>query len=300
LNNTIRRVGVVSFVLVMLSIGAVSRAAREDEAFGRTVTYTGYLEQGGTPVSGRRELGFQLFDSRTGTTRIWPTGSGSSSVEVPVTSGRFVVELGGDGMSSLPASAFSTPELWLQVSVGGVALEDRQRVGTSRHASNGSPAGTVSAWLGTGAEPPDGWAFCEGQTVDSRDPHYTNLWRAIRDNYGDAGDGPGGMFVLPDLRGLFLRGVDGGRGIDPGRELGTQQPSQVGPHTHPVHDPGHSHRTDICRSHGNWTFGGNNWATQTCDWAAPTYQATTGISVQANAGSETRPVNFSVRYIVRL
>lgn len=295
MNNSIRRVGVVSFVLVVLSFGAISRAAREDAAEGRTITYTGYLEQGGSPVNETRELSFRLFESRTGGTPIW-----NGTLMVPVSAGRFVVELGGDDMPSLPSSVFSIPELWLQVSVGGVALGDRQRVGTSRHASNGSPAGTVSAWLGTEPEAPDGWAFCEGQTVDSRDPHYTNLWRAIRDSYGDAGDGPGGMFMLPDLRGLFLRGVDGGRGIDPGRELGTQQPSQVGPHTHPIHDPGHSHRTDICRSHGNWTFGGNNWATQTCDWAAPTYQTTTGISVQANAGSETRPVNFSVRYIVRL
>jgi hypothetical protein len=62
-----------------------------------------------------------------------------------MSAGRFVVELGGAGMSSLPDTAFSTPELWLEVSVGGASLEGRQRVGTSRHAVHARHAEEASS-----------------------------------------------------------------------------------------------------------------------------------------------------------
>ncbi|MGR3485480.1 MAG: tail fiber protein, partial [Paracoccaceae bacterium] len=47
------------------------------------------------------------------------------------------------------------------------------------------------------------------------------LYAAIGTTYG-AGDGST-TFDLPDLRGEFLRGLDGGRGVDPGRTLGSAQ-----------------------------------------------------------------------------
>jgi hypothetical protein len=74
------------------------------------------------------------------------------------------------------------------------------------------PAGTVMAFSGQ----PDkldsmpGWLKCDGRNVSRNS--YPTLWDAIGAIYG--GDG-NPNFALPDLRGMFLRGVDEGVGRDP-------------------------------------------------------------------------------------
>ena len=86
---------------------------------------------------------------------------------------------------------------------------------------------------------------------------------------------------VPDLRGMFLRGLDNGKGIDPGREIGTYQADEVGPHTHPVNLWRHN-------------AGGGGI------WSYPKYDGYDGtIWTRPNSGVETRPKNHSVRYLIR-
>src|ERR1044071_1409110 len=73
----------------------------------------------------------------------------------------------------------------------------------------GMPAGTIIAFGGKTI--PQGWALCDGSAVD-RTMH-ADLFIAIGINFG-SGDGIS-TFNLPDLRGRFIRGVDGGTGRDP-------------------------------------------------------------------------------------
>jgi microcystin-dependent protein len=61
---------------------------------------------------------------------------------------------------------------------------------------------------------------------------YARLFAAIGTVYG-AGDG-GSTFNMPDLRGVFVRGLDNGRGIDSGRGLNSLQMSQNLSHTHGI------------------------------------------------------------------
>lgn len=69
------------------------------------------------------------------------------------------------------------------------------------------PVGTVIAFAGNKA--PKGWLECDGSRY-SKD-EYPDLFDAIGTIHGgDADEG----FYVPDYRGLFLRGVDGGRGKD--------------------------------------------------------------------------------------
>jgi len=70
------------------------------------------------------------------------------------------------------------------------------------------PAGTVSAFAG--ATSPAGYLLCDGGAISRN--IYSDLYAAIGTGYG-AGDGST-TFNLPDLRGEFIRGLDGGRGID--------------------------------------------------------------------------------------
>lgn len=94
--------------------------------------------------------------------------------------------------------------------------------------------GVINSWGGkikvageiifhAGSTPPSGFLAANGQLVSRTT--YANLFAAIGTIHG-AGDGST-TFAVPDLRGEFIRGVDGGRGIDTGRALGSAQAGSV-------------------------------------------------------------------------
>lgn len=80
-----------------------------------------------------------------------------------------------------------------------------------------APVGSVIAFAGSPA--PQGYLTCDGSEY-SRSA-YPSLFSAISTLYG-SGNGST-TFNVPDLRGEFVRGLDDGRGVDPGRVLGTNQ-----------------------------------------------------------------------------
>ena len=74
-----------------------------------------------------------------------------------------------------------------------------------------TPPGSIQPYGGTTA--PDGWLLCNGDPVSQDD--YPDLFDVIGTSFGDGSDGDGDdNFNLPDLRGMFLRGVDNGTGND--------------------------------------------------------------------------------------
>lgn len=75
---------------------------------------------------------------------------------------------------------------------------------------------------------PAGWLKCNGAAVSRT--AFANLFRWIGTHYG-AGDGST-TFNLPDMRGLFPRGWDDGRGVDPGRAFGSFQDMAFQSHVH--------------------------------------------------------------------
>ena len=72
------------------------------------------------------------------------------------------------------------------------------------------PAGMVSPFAGPVEAIPEGWLLCDGSEISRTD--YANLYNAIGVCWG-IGDGTT-TFNLPDLRGIFLRGVSGDSGND--------------------------------------------------------------------------------------
>ncbi|MGJ7527101.1 phage tail protein [Variovorax sp. GB1P17] len=107
--------------------------------------------------------------------------------------------------------------------------------------------------------PPAGYLKRNGAAVSRTT--YARLFAKIGTTYG-AGDGSA-TFNLPDGRGVFDRGLDEGRGLDPGRALGSYQDSANLSHTHGVSDSGHGHSiidpghahgvADPGHAHGAWT-----------------------------------------------
>lgn len=71
------------------------------------------------------------------------------------------------------------------------------------------PVGATLEYAGTVL--PTGFLFCDGAAVSRTT--YANLFTALGISHGQ-GDGVN-TFNLPDYRGVFLRGVDGGAGRDP-------------------------------------------------------------------------------------
>lgn len=76
--------------------------------------------------------------------------------------------------------------------------------------------------------PPAGWLACNGAAISRT--AFASLFARIATQYG-AGDGAT-TFNVPDMRGLFPRGFDDGRGVDPGRVFGSFQDMALHLHAH--------------------------------------------------------------------
>lgn len=156
-----------------------------------------------------------------------------------------------------------------------------------------TPAGEVSAFARTTA--PDGWMVCDGAIVSRTT--YARLFAAIGTTFG-AGNGTT-TFRLPDLRGEFIRGADGGRGVDAGRGFGTFQDSENKAHNHPVSDPGHDHVVRRTGNDGNFGIFDQIPGDTGPYWESKTNKATTGITISSSGATESRPRNIALLYCIR-
>ncbi len=138
-----------------------------------------------------------------------PTPNISAIVDITSTSQGFVMPR----MTSIQRKAIAVPIAGLQVydtNLKGIYIYD----GAKWDCAN-NPAGTVDYFANVTA--PNGYLECNGQSVSTTT--YAELFAAIGYLYG----GSGATFILPDLRGEFIRGADNGRGVDAARVLGSSQ-----------------------------------------------------------------------------
>lgn len=159
-----------------------------------------------------------------------------------------------------------------------------------------TPAGVINAFGGVTA--PTGYILCQGQAV-SRVGIYANLFAAIGIAYG-SGDGST-TFNVPDMRGMFLRGVDGSSNNDPDKL--TRTASGIGGNTGNAVGSAQSYTV---QSHNHTTnYDGiplikyNNGGV--ADWASGSSILSQGspFSVSNTGGTETRPKNIYVNYIIK-
>ena len=167
--------------------------------------------------------------------------------------------------------------------------------------------GTPLPWFGASA--PNGYLLCEGQVVSRTT--YKKLFDEIGTRFG-VGDGST-TFKIPDLRGMFLRGNDNGRGLDNGRTLGSEQSDATAKNGLAVSDITASTVADHSHGLGNFAAGSEvdyNTARSYGSRGASTTQArSTGAAGghthtisggELNDGDpETRPVNVSVNWIIK-
>jgi microcystin-dependent protein len=166
------------------------------------------------------------------------------------------------------------------------------------------PVGAVVAFAGKAGGGQDGldsvlaawgWMVCDGRQLAIGD--YPELFAFIGHHYDQGAQD--GTFHLPDYRGYFLRGVDGGAGNDPDAAdriaAGTgATPADVG-----------SRQADALRNHthGIDPAGADTAATAGSPALVKTKIATAGPSAikppDGVSARETRPLNISVHYLIK-
>jgi microcystin-dependent protein len=300
----------------LLAVGAAGALAasppRAGEVVPRQIPYRGYLDQNGVPVTNTSmPAAFELFTTETDGRPAW-----SETQTLSVVDGQFTVSLGD--VTAIPAYLFTQPSLYLQITVDGQLLAGRQRLLTVPYAQyaagSGFPPGTVVAFAAS--QPPPGWLLCDGSTVSRA--QYPQLFSTIGTTYG-AGDGSS-TFQLPDLRGRFVRGFDGGTGRDPGARdgnqaqdwatgfpragFGTATVSQS--HSHNYMDWYYAEATTDARctyqtaanSYGSHDSDSDNY--RRCEEQRSTYFTTQSHAHAVTGGdAETRPANVGMNYIIR-
>ena len=190
--------------------------------------------------------------------------------------------------------------------------------------SNGAPIGTVSpfagqvnpvsgngntVWANTScaggspapAKPADapvnyleaqGWMLCDGRKLSTA--FYPELFAVIGYLYGQANNGQ--EFLIPDCRGLFLRGFDGGSGMDPQAAnrfspSGTAVANVVGSLQCDAFQD-HTHNYDVVSVSGISQQGNSAGVTVTS-------KPTSSPNSPASFGPETRPKNIAVNFIIK-
>lgn len=156
------------------------------------------------------------------------------------------------------------------------------------------PPGTVLVLAASSC--PSGTLLADGSAISRTT--YSQLYLAIGNSHG-SGDGST-TFNLPDYRGRFLRGVDGGTGRDPnaasrtamatggntGNAVGSVQDDAFQGHAHGYYD--------------NQSGTGSSGAAGTSSWRDLTTYAirTDGVNGTPRTAAETRPINANVIYCV--
>lgn len=168
------------------------------------------------------------------------------------------------------------------------------------------PVGTVMAFAGEidakneKDKLGESWLVCDGRDMDRTG--YPDLFNAIGETYGK-GNGEN-HFKLPDFRGMFLRGVDGGTRKDPDAHTrsaanGSGKSAGAGS-TQNDEYKGHAHGSAFninIFDYGS-TFGsafGSDARHAVCTHSGNHVN----VAVHASGGSETRPRNVYVHYIIK-
>jgi len=185
------------------------------------------------------------------------------------------------------------------------------------------PAGLIMPFGGDVADIPDGWLLCDGSEVNRTD--YANLFAAIKVAWG-AGDLTE-TFNLPDLRGMFLRGVNNGRtdgfkdpdvnsrtpnGSGNKDAVGSTQGDEFKSHYHPMGATtgAHSHTVKQGTTAIKWGDSGGNSAVYIDSGggagsyggsitAAATDDSKHTHTIDASGGTESRAKNAYVNYIIK-
>lgn len=175
------------------------------------------------------------------------------------------------------------------------------------------PAGSVMSYAGTNV--PSGWLLCDGSALAST--NYPRLYASIGKNWGNGTfganniaenpDDPSTDFNLPDFRGMFLRGANlnstNAATVDPDAALRTVSRSggatgnkvgSIQSDVFKLHNHNSGDYNKLLINHA----GGYN-ACDDVNTLAGQMDVMWGQAILPQGGSETRPKNAFVNYIIK-
>lgn len=195
-------------------------------------------------------------------------------------------------------------QAYLRISEGSTTISDEKlkQVPYAIAATNGVPTGSIMPFVGTTA--PIGWLMCDGSAIPS-DASGTALIAILGGN------------STPDLRGLFLRGagkntnyaeidantLKGVQGSDnkshnhDGSPLKTET---AGRHTHEWKYSQETDNSGIGTAFNEFTMNPNGTRIPNPMNDAGDHTHTVSGSTGNSGGSESRPINYGVNYIIKL
>lgn len=154
--------------------------------------------------------------------------------------------------------------------------------------SVGVPIGSVIEWPWSALPIEPGYIWADGAAISRTFPLFA-LWGT----YYGVGDGST-TFNVEDKRGLVTRGLDNGRGLDPGRVLGSYQADCF---------QGHHHNLYCIDQALIGNGGGARWQSQQIGFfpqGANVKEAVTdGVNGVPRIGPETRVKSISSNYIIK-
>lgn len=245
------------------------------------------------------------------------TSAGTGSATAIANAGDAVVmaDANGDGSGDIAFKINNLQKMTLKNSTGDLATAGRVKDKTGFI----MPVGTVISYAGDTI--PDGWLECDGRlfTAGQENNKYRDLFDAIGTSWGGSGE----SFNIPDLRGMFLRGIDGTAGRDPDRDTRTAQTGGGHDGNNVGSKQGHATRKEYIYNHapGNVVsmmtitteqgsiappgpgFNGAWVAYKTTGSGNATAVHPGGMGqvglIYSGSGNETRPINAYVKYIVK-
>ena len=141
---------------------------------------------------------------------------------------------------------------------------------------DGNPTGTTIAWTGSSSSIPAGYLHCNGQSVSRTT--YSALFAVIGTSFGSV---DANSFNVPDYRDMFLRGASDTRDVN------TYQADEF---------KQHSHNYDKFYNRIEWA---SNFINENESAGDETNQYST-VATSNTGGSETRPKNWSVHYLIKI
>ena len=151
--------------------------------------------------------------------------------------------------------------------------------GNSTSTSGTNPVGTIQIYPGSTA--PSGWMICNGASLSINS--YGDLYNALGGSLSPylSDDGFSSTFKIPDLAGKFVRGLGGNAA-----SLGDTQTDDIKSHSHQISGKNSARNTSGGGFNVNQVYIG-------------AYNPNDALSTSSLAGgSETRPVNMAMNYII--
>ncbi|MDN5249335.1 MAG: phage tail protein [Alphaproteobacteria bacterium] len=167
------------------------------------------------------------------------------------------------------------------------------------------PAGSIACFSALTLKSLE-WLLCDGSEL--RKIEYKQLYAAIGDVWGATKKGPD-FFKIPDLRGVFLRGFDSGRGLDAKREFASYQEDankehthkiiceEAGEHTHRVLGPGGNVRNSLYPQQS--AQGPSTYYKPDIPAIEPAGKHKHNIVCEDDGASEARPKNYALHYMIK-